>query len=127
MKQLGSTVDDVLGDDDDKPAGRRGSKEKKCTPLKEKLHKSWGGRVGIVPNNPNLGMALNSNRSDLYLNDDAKATIIESAFLTGLHGAARHRHGSIRPPATTGSGPGGGRLQTHVLEGAGGGIVGGGR
>ena len=46
MKQLGSSVDDAFGEDE-KPAGggRRGSKEKKCTPLKEKLHKMWGGRV----------------------------------------------------------------------------------
>jgi|LauGreSuBDMM15SN_2_FD.fasta_scaffold1166807_1 hypothetical protein len=63
MKQLGSTVDDFLGDDqDDKPAGggRRGSKqEKKCTPLKEKLHKSWGGRVSV--------RCLNCCRPDLDL------------------------------------------------------------
>ena len=50
MKQLGSSVDNVLGldDDDEKKNSRRGSKDKKCTPLKEKLHKSWGGRVRVA-------------------------------------------------------------------------------
>lgn len=46
MKQLGSSVDDAFGEDEKLAGGgRRASKEKKCTPLKEKLHKMWGGRV----------------------------------------------------------------------------------
>lgn len=34
-------------DDNESEKGRRGGREKRSTPLIEKLHKSWGGKVCV--------------------------------------------------------------------------------
>ena len=61
MEQLGGTLDDIAGEEELKPKGRRGSghKERAATPLKEKLLKSWGGsyldRLDVVVGNSEVG------------------------------------------------------------------------
>ncbi|GAX74984.1 hypothetical protein CEUSTIGMA_g2430.t1 [Chlamydomonas eustigma] len=60
MKDLGNSIDDAMGAEE-RPQGRRASREKKCTPLKEKLHKSWGGRGYL-------------ERLDIVVGDDCKTT-----------------------------------------------------